>query len=88
MTNWTEIKISISEDLSSRGLKKPQIRLKALAKIEIILKNDFPDFIENPKENFQKIDRKDLKIALSKFKPNKKLNSAKSSIINEIYYRI
>ncbi len=86
--NWLEIKTSISESLLSRGLKKPYIRLNSLNKIENILRNNFPDYIDNPKEKFSKIDKKDLKIELSKFKETKKLNSAESSIINEIYYRI
>lgn len=86
--NWLEIKTSISESLLSRGLKEPNIRLNSLNRIENILRNNFPDYIDNPNENFSKIEKNDFKRELSKFKETKKLNSAESSIINEIYYRI
>lgn len=86
--NWQEMKTSISESLLSRGLKNPNIRLKSLNNIEEILRNNFPDYITNPKENFSKIEKADFKSELSKFKETKKINSAESSIINEIYYRI
>ena len=86
--NWLEIKTSISESLLSRGLKNSNIRLNSLNKIESILKQNFSEYIDNPKENFSKIDKSDFKSKISKFKETKKLNSAEISIINEIYYRI
>jgi|JRYI01.1.fsa_nt_gb hypothetical protein len=85
---WLEIKNSIRHDLTSRGLSNPNIRLNALDNIEEILKSHFPEFIQNPKENFRKTDKNELKEKMAKFKSNGKLNSAESSIINEIYYRI
>jgi len=85
---WLELKKSISEDLNSRGLSNPNIRLNALDNIEYILKLHFPEFIQNPMESFQKIDKNELKEKIARFKPNGKLNSAESSVINEIYYRI
>lgn len=85
---WSEIKNSIRQDLNSRGLSNPNIRLNALDNLENILKQHFPEFIQNPRESFRKIDKSDLKEKMSKFKSNGKLNSAESSILNEIYYRI
>ena len=86
--NWTEIKKDIQTSLLERGLKKPSIRLNALENIESILKNNFPRFIENPQESFGKKEKNNLKSELAKFKENGRLNSAESSVINEIYYRI
>ena len=85
---WLEIKNSIIDDLNSRGLSNPNIRLNALDNIESILKQHFPEFIQNPKENFQKIDKNVLKEKIARFKTNGKLNSAENNVINEIYYRI
>lgn len=85
---WLAIKKSITDDLNSRGLKDPRIRLNALDNIELILRRNFPEFIENPQVHFQKISKEELKNKIAKFKPNGNLNSAESSVINEIYYRI
>jgi len=86
--NWFEIKTSIKNDLESRGLSKPKIRLNALERLEEIFKQHFPEYLKNPKEMFNKIDKSDFKAKVAKYKSNHKLNSAESSIINEIYYRI
>jgi len=85
---WFEIKNSIKNDLKTRGLSNPNIRLNALDNLEEILKRNFPEYLNNPKEKFGKIDKDEFKNRISKFKSNQKLNSAESSIINEIYYRI
>jgi hypothetical protein len=85
---WLEIKNSIKQDLNSRGLSNPNIRLNALDNLEDILKRHFPDFLQNPQEKFGKIDKNELKAKIAKFKSNAKLNSAESSVINEIYYRV
>jgi hypothetical protein len=85
---WLEIKKSIRDDLNSRGLSNPNIRLNALDNIEDILKRHFPEFIQNPQENFQKINKNEFKEKIAKFKSNGNLNSAESSVVNEIYYRI
>lgn len=86
--NWTEIKKDIQKSLNERGLKKPSIRLNALENIESILRINFPKFIENPQENFKNIEKNFLKSELAKYKENGCLNSAESSVINEIYYHI
>jgi hypothetical protein len=86
--NWLEIKNSIRNDLISRELSNPNIRLNALDNLEEILKRHFPEFIKTPQEKFGKMDKNELKAKMAKFKSNGKLNSAESSVINEIYYRI
>ena len=85
---WQEIKKSIQDDLLSRNLKNPNIRLNALKRLEQLFKIHFPEFIENPKQSFNAIDKNELKKKLSVYKDNDKITSSESSIINEIYYRI
>jgi hypothetical protein len=85
---WLEIKNSIRNDLNTRGLSNPNIRLNALDNLEEILKRHFPEYIHNPQVKFKVIDKNELKAKLAKFKSNGKLNSAESSVINEIYYRV
>lgn len=85
---WLEIKTSIRNDLNTRGLSNPNIRLNALDNLEGILKRYFPEYIQNPKVNFNAIDKNELKAKMAKYKANGKLNSAESSVINEIYYRV
>lgn len=83
---WIVIKKAIQISLKKRGLKNPNIRLNALENIEVLLDKNFPEYIMNPKKSFGSIDKKELKMMLSKFKDNGKLNSAESSVINQIYY--
>lgn len=85
---WLEIKSLIVEDLNTRGLNNPTIRINALDNLEEILEHHFSDYLQNPQEKFGAIDKQDLKIEIAKHKTNGKLNSAESSVINEIYYRI
>lgn len=84
---WFEIKESIKNDLLSRGLKDPSIRLRALDNIEAILKRHYEDYISSP-ELLRSIKKNDFKAKVEKYKSNMKLNSAEESVINEIYYRI
>lgn len=86
--NWSEIKKSIREDLLSRNLADPNIRLNALDTVEIILRNNMPQYIQNPIEEFGRIERDEFKEKLAIYKDNSTLNGAEESIINEIYYRI
>ena len=86
--NWSEIKESIRESLMTRGLSNPNIRLRALDRVEDILREYFPEYLQDPSATFSKIDKKLLKEAIAKYKPNGRLNDAESSVINEIYYRI
>jgi hypothetical protein len=85
---WLEIKNSIRNDLNTRELSNPSIRLNALDNLEEILKRHFPEYIQNHQVKFKAIDKNELKAKMAKFKSNGKLNSAESSIINEIYYRV
>ena len=85
--NWNEIRISIINDLNSRGLANPNIRINALERLEGIMKSHFKEILDDPSK-LKKIDKNDLKERLSKFKSNGTLSGAESSVINEIYYRI
>ena len=86
--NWIDLKNSIRQDLLSRGLSNPKIRLNALEKVEEIMKLNLPEYIDQPEKKFRSIDKQKFKELVAKHKLNQKLNSAESSIINEIYYRI
>lgn len=83
---WQELKDSIIEDLYSRNLKDPMIRIRALDKIESILQQYYPQYIDccDELKGVEKVEFKKL-IADKK---GKNLNAAEQSIINEIYYRI
>jgi hypothetical protein len=85
--NWNEIRISIINDLNSRGLANPNIRINALERLEVIMKSHFKEILDDPSK-LKKIDKNDFKERLAKFKTNGNLNGAESSVINEIYYRI
>lgn len=85
--NWNEIKRSIIDDLQTRGLSNPNIRINALEKLEGIMKLHFKEFINNP-SLLQKIDKNIFKQQLAHYKSNGTLNGAESSVVNEIYYRI
>lgn len=86
--NWTEIKNSIIEDLNTRNLKNPNIRINALNNLEGLLKSHFPDFIKDSQNKFKEVNKDEFKDKLGRYKENGKLNSAESSIVNEIYYRV
>jgi len=81
---WIELKSKIIHLLEQRDLAKPSIRLNALDKLEFIIKSQFPDFYKNP-VSLLKIDREKFKEMLSRHKPNRKLNQAESSIVNNFY---
>jgi hypothetical protein len=85
---WPEIKESIQNDLLNRGLKNPKIRLRALDRIELILKDNVGMSLRNPVKEFNEINKDELKANIAQYKPNGKLNGAESSVINEIYYRV
>jgi len=82
---WRVLKKDIQDDLFSRGLADPSIRLRALEKIEGLIREYFPEYIKEPAK-FSETDKLVFKEMLTK-KKGKNLNSAESSIINEIYYR-
>ena len=85
---WKTINIKIKKSLLNRNLKNPNIRINALDNIEKIIEKFDPEILINPLDKFKSIDKKLLKEQLSKYKKNYKLNSAESSIINEIYYLV
>ena len=73
---WNELKPLIEDDLLSRQLKDPSIRLRALDNIEALFLNDILSIC--------KIDKSDFKRTLED-KKGKKLNGAESSVVNDIY---
>ncbi len=83
---WLSIKQSIIDDLNSRGLKDPLIRIRALNNLESIMKVHYPSFISNPAQLLQ-IDKKEFKNMLA-LKKGYDLNGAEESIVNEIYRRL
>jgi len=85
--NWNEIKRSIINDLQTRGLANPSIRINSLERIESVMKSNFKEILNDP-SLLKKIDKRVFKEAVAKFKPNGTLSGAESSVINEIYYRI
>lgn len=84
---WNEIKRSIINYLQTRRLAAPNIRINALERIESIMNSNFKEILDDT-SLLKKIDKRDFKEAVAKFKPNGTLSGAESSVINEIYYRI
>lgn len=78
---WNEIKRSIINDLNTRGLAKPSIRINALEGLEGIMKSHFKEILNDP-SLLKKIDKNAFKANLAKYKPNGKLNGAESSVVN------
>ncbi len=83
---WEEIKQSIIEDLMSRGLADPNIRIRALNNVEVIMREHFPEWIANPTE-LKNIDKEIFKREIF-YKKGKDLNGAEKSVLNEIYCRV
>ncbi len=86
--DFSEVKKSIKEDLLSRDLKNPSIRLNAIESIEMLLKLKIQEMLSNPIKLIELLDKNELKNILSELKKNERINDAESSIINEIYYLI
>lgn len=81
--NWVTLKETIRCDLLDRNLKDPKIRLKALDKIERILIEFYPEYI-NDTENISAVDKNVFKRQIEA-KKGAPLNSAEKSVINDIY---
>ncbi len=79
--DWQEIKASILKGLGDRNLANPRIRINALESIERLIKTNYPGYIQKPKELLL-VGKNDFKERLSKYK---KLNSAETSIINNLF---
>lgn len=84
---WNEIKKSIINDLQTRGLADPNIRINALEKLEGIMKLHFREILNEP-SLLNNINKNDFKEQLARYKANDTLNGAESSVVNEIYYRL
>jgi hypothetical protein len=81
---WIKIKSALRQDISSRNLKDPKIRLRAIENLEEQLRNHFPEIYTNPIELLKR-DRKEFKRKLGQYKPTGSLSGAEESIINNIY---
>lgn len=86
MSNWHRIKHDIQEDLLSRDLKEPRIRLRALDRIEELLAAEYSNFIDDPGVAFANGETA-AKVRLTNLKA-KPLNSAEKSIVKEICKRL
>jgi hypothetical protein len=86
--DFSEVKKSILDDLLSRDLKNPSIRLNAIDSVETLLKLKIQEMLSNPIKLIELLGKNELKNILSELKKNERINDAESSIINEIYYRI
>ncbi len=85
--NWNEIKRSIIDDLQSRDLSDPSIRINALESVENIMKSHLKEMLNHP-SIIKKIEKNEFKKQIAFYKSNRTLNDAESSVINEIYYRL
>ena len=86
--NLTEVKESIQNDLLSRNLKDPSIRLNAIKSVEKLLEIKIDEINSDPIKLLELLNKNELKNILCQLKNNHRLNGAEESIINEIYYRI
>lgn len=86
--HFSKVKKSIQDDLLSRGLKNPSIRINAIGSIESLLKLKIQEMLSNPTKLLELVDKNELKNMLSQLKHNGRINDAESSVINEMYYRI
>lgn len=82
--NWEQLKGEVRNLLLSRNLSDPNIRLNALRNLDDLFLKRFPEIIKNPSLLLNH-NKNDLKDELAKLKSNKKLNSAESSVINNLY---
>lgn len=82
--NWEQLKSKVRNLLLSRNLSDPNIRLNALKNLDYLFSKRYPEIINNPSLLLYH-KKNDLKDELAKLKSNKKLNSAESSVINNLY---
>lgn len=81
---WWTIKASIRNDLLSRQIKNPYIRINALERIEELLKLFLSEYYCKP-EKILEIAQNDFKAMLAKYKLSGELSGAENSVINNIY---
>lgn len=82
--NWEQRKNEVRNLLLSRNLSDPSIRLRALNNLDDLFSKSFPEILKNPSLLLDH-NKNALKDELAKFKSNKKLNAAESSVINNLY---
>lgn len=81
---WITIKSALRQDIASRKIKDPKIRLRAIENLEEQLRNHFPQIYSNPIELLNQ-DQNEFKRRLGQYKPTGSLSGAEQSIINNIY---
>lgn len=81
---WKKLKKDISEDLRSRDLSDPTIRITAFERIEELIKYALNTHYTHP-HLLMKIEKEELKSRIAKAKKNKSLSGAEDSVINDMY---
>jgi hypothetical protein len=81
---WIHVKSALRQDISSRDIADPKIRLRAIERIEELLRRHFPKEYSDPIE-FMKIDKDFLIKRLGQYKDKGQLAGSEKSIINNIY---
>jgi len=81
---WVNVKSAIRQDISSRDIADPKIRLRAIERVEELLRRHFPKEYSNPVE-LLKIDKDFLVKRLGQYKDKGQLAGSEKSIIKNIY---
>ncbi|MCH8836830.1 MAG: DNA-deoxyinosine glycosylase [Candidatus Marinimicrobia bacterium] len=84
---WSEIKDNIRADLLARGLKEPRLRLSALDRLENLLAECYPNFLNNPKVLLN-VGKDAVSKELARVKETGVLNGAEKSVLNDIFTRL
>ena len=83
MARWDIIKQTIIDDLNFRTLKNPSIRINAIEKIDIIVHQLYPEYLDDMdalKNSGKEVFKKQIENG-----KGGKLNSAEQSVINDIF---
>ena len=83
MARWDIIKQTIIDDLNSRSLKKPSIRINAIGRMDIIVRRLYPEYLDDM-DAVKNIGKEAFKKQIENGK-GRKLNSAEQSVINDIF---
>jgi len=81
---WVYLNSALKQDIKSRKLKDPTIRLGAIERIDVLMRNHFNNIYRNPIELLN-IEKTKFINNIGSFKPEGALNDAEISIVNNIY---
>lgn len=84
--DFLELKQKVTTELLSRGLANPNIRLRALEKVELFLKAKHKEIMADA-TLLKEFGKDKLKMEYGQYKGNA-LNGAESSVINEVYNQL